>query len=76
MGVSRPVKFEHFRYVGDKRNQRVYDLDLYDANPVVKVAVDELMEAETFIGIAPQTLAEARNRGYKPHKSIRASDDE
>jgi hypothetical protein len=34
------------------------------------------MEAETFIGIAPQTLAEARNRGYKPHKSIRASDDE
>jgi hypothetical protein len=76
MGVSRPVKFEHFRYVGDKRNQRVYNLDLYDANPDVKVAVDELMEAETFIGIAPQTLAEARNRGYKPHKSIRASDDE
>jgi hypothetical protein len=68
--VSKPVKFEHFRYVGDKRTLRVYDLDLYDSNPEVKAAVDELMEAETFIGIAPQTLAEARNRGYKPHRSI------
>jgi hypothetical protein len=68
--VSKPVKFEHVRYVGDKRNQRVYDLDLYDSDPKVKELVDELMEAETFLGISPQTLAEARNRGYKPHKSI------
>jgi hypothetical protein len=73
--VSKPVKFEHFRYVGDKRNQRVYDLDLYDSDPKVKELVDELMEAETFIGFAPQTLAEARNRGYKPHKSIRPDDE-
>ncbi len=62
------MKFEHFRYVGDKRSLRVYDLDLYDSNPEVKAAVDELMEAETFIGFAPQNLAEARNRGYKPYK--------
>jgi hypothetical protein len=73
--VSKPVKFEHFRYVGDKRNQRVYDLDLYDSDPKVKELVDELMEAETFIGFAPQSLAEARNRGYKPHKSIRPDDE-
>jgi hypothetical protein len=33
--VSKPVKFEHYRYVGDKRNQRVYDLDLYDSDPKV-----------------------------------------
>lgn len=75
MPVSKPVKFEHYRYVGDKRNQRVYDLDLYDSDPTVKELVDELMEAETFIGFAPQNLAEARNRGYKPHKSIRPDDE-
>jgi hypothetical protein len=74
--VSKPVKFEHYRFVGDKRTQRVYDLDLYDSNPEVKAAVDELMEAETYLAISPQTLAEARNRGYKPHKSIKVPDDD
>ena len=28
--VTRPTKFEHNRYVGDKRSQVVYDLDLAD----------------------------------------------
>ena len=26
------------------------------------------MDAETFIGFGPDTLPEARNRGYKPYK--------
>ena len=69
------MKFEHYRYVGDKRTQRFYDLDLYDSNPAVKTAVDELMQAETYIAISPQTIAEARNRGYKPHKTVVVSDD-
>jgi hypothetical protein len=73
--MSKPVKFEHYRYVGDKRNQRFFDLDLYDSNPAVKTAVDELMEAETYLAISPQTIAEARNRGYKPDKSIKIEDD-
>ena len=25
--MSRPIKFEEFRYVGDKRTQRYHDLD-------------------------------------------------
>ena len=73
--MSRPVRFEHYRYVGDKRSLVVYDLDLYDTDAEVKAKVDELMEAETFLAISPQTLAEARNRGYHPHKSIRAELD-
>ena len=68
--MSRPVKFEHYQYVGDKRSLVVYDLDLYDNDERVKAKVDELLEAETFIAISPQTLAEARNRGYRPDKSI------
>lgn len=68
--VSRPVKFETFRYVGDKRNGVVYDLDLYGNDDDVTAAVDDLLAAETFLAISPQTLAEARNRGFRPHRSV------
>jgi hypothetical protein len=73
--MSRPVRFEHYRYVGDKRNQVVYDLDLYGTDAAVTASVDELLEAETYLAISPQTLAEARNRGYHPHRSIRVDDN-
>ena len=69
--MPRPVRFEHNRYVGDKRTQRVYDLDLIDSDPEVAAAIDDLMAAETFLAFGPDTLAEARNRGYRPHRSIR-----
>ena len=69
--MPRPVRFEHNRYVGDKRTQQVYDLDLIDSDPEVAAAIDDLMAAETFLAFGPDTLAEARNRGYRPHRSIR-----
>ena len=72
--MARPTKFEHNRYVGDKRKQVVYDLDLADADPDVAAAVEELLAAETFAAFGPDTLAEARNRGYRPHKSIRRAE--
>jgi hypothetical protein len=40
----------------------------------VAAAVEELLEAETFAAFGPDTLAEARNRGYRPHKSIRRAE--
>lgn len=70
--MSRPKQFEHARYVGDKRNQRVHDLDhVTDA-----CAIDELMKAETFLSFGPDTLLEARNRCYKPcpHCNVAAED--
>lgn len=60
--MERPTRFEHHRFVGDKRNQVVYDLDADDVDPEV---IAELMEAETFLCFGPDTLAEARNRGYR-----------
>ena len=69
--MTRPTRFEHNRYVGDKRRQVVYDLDLADADPDVAAAVDELLVSEQFAAFGPDTLAEARNRGYRPHRSIR-----
>jgi hypothetical protein len=72
--VSRPSRFETFRYLGDKRTQVVYDLDLVDDAGLGEV-VDELMASEQFAAFAPDTLAEARNRGYRPHHSIRERSD-
>jgi hypothetical protein len=63
--MSRPTKFEHNRFVGDKRTQVVYDLDT-----APQELVDELMEARTYLAFGPDTLTEARNRGYKPHSSV------
>ena len=61
--MDRPGKFEHHRYVGDKRTQVVYDVD--ELGPDDEHLITELMEAETFLCFGPDTLAEARNRGYR-----------
>jgi hypothetical protein len=68
--VSRPTRFEHQRYLGDKRIQQVYDLDLLDDDPQTEALVADILAAETFATFGPDTLAEARNRGYRPHASI------
>lgn len=71
----RPSRFESFRYLGDKRTQIVYDLDLVD-NAGLQSAIDELMASEAFAAFSPDTLAEARNRGYRPHHSIVVQEDD
>jgi hypothetical protein len=68
--VGRPTRFEHNRYLGDKRTQVVYDLDLADTDPRVAAAIDELVSSEQFAAFGPDTMVEARNRGYRPHRSI------
>lgn len=69
--MERPTKFEEHRFVGDKRVQVVYDLDADDVDPDV---VAELMESERFICFGPDTLAEARNRGYRLWKGHQTAD--
>ena len=59
--MERPSRFEHNQFVGDKRNQVAHDVDACDAPGVI----DELMSAETYLCFGPDTLAEARNRGYR-----------
>jgi hypothetical protein len=62
MAVERLSRFEHFRYLGDKRTQIVHDIDATDETD----AIADLVAAEAFLAFAPDTLAEARNRGYRP----------
>ena len=70
--MTRPTRFEHHRWLGDKRTQVVYDLDASDLDHSL---VDELMASERFICFGPDSLAEARNRGYRLWKGHRRPDD-
>jgi hypothetical protein len=69
--MDRPGKFEDHRYLGDKRTQVVYDVDAL--GPEDEHLVEELLEAETYLCFAPDTLPEARNRGYRLYAKQRAA---
>lgn len=58
--MERPSRFEHARFLGDKRTQLVYDLDEWTDVTVI----DDIVEHEVGIQFGPDSLAEARNRGY------------
>ena len=60
--MERPGKFEHHQFVGDKRTQIVYDIDAIE--PEDEHLVADLLAAESGLAFGPDTLAEARNRGY------------
>lgn len=70
--MERPTRFEEYRYLGDKRTQRVYDVDAAD-DPETIAAIEELLASEQFLAFAPDTLAEARNRRYRPARSVRSA---
>jgi hypothetical protein len=58
--MERPGRFEEHRWLGDKRSQVVHDVDACTAPDVI----EELLRSEKFLCFAPDTLPEARNRGY------------
>jgi hypothetical protein len=60
--MSRPKQFEEHQYVGDKRNQRVHDLD----NVADECGLADLLASEQYVCFGPDTLVEASNRCYKP----------
>jgi len=66
--MNRPTAFAHHRFLGDKRTQQVYDLDEVTDEDALSVVLDELMASDAFLCFGPDTLAEARNRGYKLQK--------
>jgi hypothetical protein len=58
--MERPIKFEHTRYLGDKRTQLVYDVDNW-SDPAI---IDDIVANEVGLCFGPDTEVEARNRGY------------
>ena len=59
--MQRPGRFEHTRYLGDKRTQLVYDLDEWMEPGII----DDIVATNSGICFGPDTLPEARNRGYR-----------
>jgi len=59
--MDRPKQYAEHRFIGDKRSQVVYDLDA-ENDPEVIAA---LVESERVATFGPDTLPEARNRGYR-----------
>lgn len=62
--MERPIRFEDTRFLGDKRVQVVYDLDDIEEESVI----EELANGSSAQTFGPDTLAEARNRGYRLRK--------
>lgn len=59
--MERPGRFEHTRFLGDKRTQLVYDLETW-TDPAI---IDDIVNTNSGLCFGPDTLPEARNRGYR-----------
>ena len=59
--ASRPGRFRHHRWLGDKRTMVVHDLD----SGREACEVDEVARSGQAATFGPDSLAEARNRGYR-----------
>ena len=66
--MARLHRFEDHRFVGTRDDMRVYDTDDEFQLAVVerRVADDDLLNRLLLSSFAPDTLAEARNRGFRP----------
>ena len=63
--ADHPIRFEHARWLGDKRTQLVYEIE-----SAPQEDIDDIVAAEAGQTFGPDTLVEARNRGYRPHRSV------
>lgn len=69
--MERPTKFEHSRWIGDRRTQvRVAASTTSTTRPSSTSCAtgDAGLNGVAYTCFSPDTLAEARNRGYKPYK--------
>ncbi len=66
--VSRLPRFEHHRYIGTRDTMVVYDCDSEDELAALEARMDEdgLLELNLVQTFGPDTLPEARNRGFVP----------
>ena len=65
--MGRLSRFEKYRYVGARDTMKVYDCDDEDQFAVLEARVlgEGLLEANLLQVFGPDTLPEARNRGFR-----------
>jgi hypothetical protein len=68
--VSRLRRFEDYRFIGVRDTMRVYDCDdpaQYE-DLEMRVREEDLLGRNQLLAFAPDTVAEARNRGFRPFR--------
>ena len=66
--MSRLNRFEEHRFVGTRDDMVVYDCDVdeHRAGLEERMAEERLLSSNLLQTFAPDSLAEARNRGFSP----------
>ena len=66
--MARLARFEEHRYIGTRDDMRVYDCDDDSQFAALSGRVDDegLIDANLLATFAPDGLADARNRGFRP----------
>jgi hypothetical protein len=66
--VSRLSRFESYRFIGTRDDMRVYDCDDDGQFQTLedRLTRDDLVEQKLVQSFAPDSVEEARNRGFRP----------
>lgn len=67
--MSRLRRFENNRFVGTRDDMRVYDCDDVGEFAALdaRVEAEDLLSKKVLQAFGPDTVAEARNRGFHEH---------
>ena len=65
--MARIARFEEHRYVATRDDMRVYDTDddVQSKTLSERIAADNLLDRKQLQSFGPDTIPEARNRGFK-----------
>ena len=66
--MGRIAKFENYRFLGNRKNMRVYDCDNQDEFAQIENLINDkdLITNNLIQAFAPDNIYEAKNRGFKP----------
>ena len=66
--MGRIAKFENYRFLGNRKNMRVYDCDNQDEFAQIENLINDidLFTHNLIQAFASDNIHEAKNRGFKP----------
>ena len=66
--MGRLSRFENYRFLGNRLNMKVYDCDNDEQFKTHKTLYEEkeMLKNNKIQSFSPDSLEEAKNRGYKP----------
>ena len=66
--MGRIAKFENYRFLGNRKNMRVYDCDNQEELAQIENLINDkdLIINNLIQAFAPDNIHEAKNRGFKP----------